>query len=265
MYRVNSCGYNFSNSDQDTIYRPNGSGDYLFLLLQSPMKFYQPTLDQAAGPGACILYSPGMCQHYQAVREFRNSFVHFTVERESLAQFKIPENTVFYPGNQQELNTLLKKIYVEYLAKDLYYREKIDRLITLLFIDLARHLDKASQHKREDLPLLMSFQQARLEILLHCDEKWTTERMCRLVNLGKSQFFSYYRLFFHNTPKAELLAARVDRAKELLTNEAMQVQQAALLSGFGSLPHFTKYFKAVCGCTPSEYAVKFREEQTDRS
>ncbi len=40
MYRLNFCEYNRSNHDFDTIFRPGGSGDYLFLLFKSPMKVY---------------------------------------------------------------------------------------------------------------------------------------------------------------------------------------------------------------------------------
>lgn len=259
MLKVNYCGYNISNPDRDVIYRPGGSGDYLFLLFQSPMEILQPRAGGKVDPGACILYSPGTCQHYRAVREFRNSFVHFSAAAPELSAYAIPEDVIFYPGNQEELNFLLRQIYTEYLAKELYCERKIDALVHLLLIAVSRHLNQASQHRGEDLPLLLHFQQARLQILSHCEEEWSVERMCRLVNLGKSQFFSYYKLFFNNTPKAELLSARLDRAKDLLTNEAMQVQQAAALSGFHSLPHFTKYFKESCGCTPSEYASHFRE------
>ena len=38
---IQFCEYNRSNPDADRIYRPQGSGDYLFLLLKTPMKVYQ--------------------------------------------------------------------------------------------------------------------------------------------------------------------------------------------------------------------------------
>ena len=38
MFQVNYCEYNRSNADCDRIYRPGGSGDYLLLLLKTPMK-----------------------------------------------------------------------------------------------------------------------------------------------------------------------------------------------------------------------------------
>ena len=84
--------------------------------------------------------------------------------------------------------------------------------------------------------------------------------MVALTNLGVSQFYSYYQLFFNRSPKAELLEARLERAKYLLRVEAMPVGQAAVQSGFTNLSHFTRYFKKECGMTPSAYAqTRFRD------
>ena len=40
MMTLNFCEYNRFNQDYDRICRPSGSGDYLFLLLKTPMKVY---------------------------------------------------------------------------------------------------------------------------------------------------------------------------------------------------------------------------------
>lgn len=79
--------------------------------------------------------------------------------------------------------------------------------------------------------------------------------MAALTNLGTSQFYSYYKMFFNRSPKSELLDARMERSKYLLRVEKLPVAQAAAQAGFDSLPHFTRYFKKVCGMTPSEYRL----------
>ena len=38
MFQIDYCEYNRTNVDYDRIYRPGGSGDYLLLLLKTPMK-----------------------------------------------------------------------------------------------------------------------------------------------------------------------------------------------------------------------------------
>ena len=77
---IQFCEYNRSNPDADRIYRPQGSGDYLFLLLKTPMKVYQENGILITGENACILYTPGQMQHYQAVQKFRNSYLHFVAQ-----------------------------------------------------------------------------------------------------------------------------------------------------------------------------------------
>ena len=72
MYTLNFCEYNRSNHDFDTIFRPRGSGDYLFLLFKSPMKVHLKDKVIIARENACILYTPGTPQHYQAVQRLRS-------------------------------------------------------------------------------------------------------------------------------------------------------------------------------------------------
>ncbi|MFQ7212688.1 MAG: helix-turn-helix domain-containing protein [Blautia massiliensis (ex Durand et al. 2017)] len=60
--------------------------------------------------------------------------------------------------------------------------------------------------------------------------------------------------FFDSTPHADLNLLRLEKAKNLLTNEALPVQQVALLCGFSNLSHFSRYFRKNCGCSPSEWA-----------
>ena len=77
-FTLNFCEYNRSNSDYDRIFRPEGSGDFLFLLFKTPMKVYLGSQLTVTRENACIFYIPGNPQHYQAVRKFRNSYVHFS-------------------------------------------------------------------------------------------------------------------------------------------------------------------------------------------
>lgn len=71
--------------------------------------------------------------------------------------------------------------------------------------------------------------------------------------MEKSQFYHYYKLFFQSTPKSELLQARMEKARYLLTNEALQIQQVAQACGFTNMQHFSRYFKEWFHCSPREY------------
>ena len=77
--------------------------------------------------------------------------------------------------------------------------------------------------------------------------------------LEKSQFYSCYQKFFQSTPHADLLQIRMDKAKNLLTNEALTVQQIAQMCGFSDFSHFSRYFRKQAGCSPLQWRRKMGE------
>lgn len=255
MFHITYCDYNRSNPDYDIIHRPNGSGDYLLLYFMTPMKVHLGTESIIAREGAFLLYSPGQPQIYQAVKKFKNSFIHFTCEDDAfLQQYDIPVNQVVYLSSPEAMNELIRNIYVENVSKMDFYAEQSDKLMHQLFILFSRQFHAYSADSALPSGLFPQFQKARIEILTHIDRDWNSDNMAALTNLGTSQFYSYYKLFFNRSPKAELLDARIERAKYLLKVEALPVSQAAILSGFDNLSHFTRYFKKACGMAPSVYA-----------
>ncbi len=254
MYTLNFCEYNRSNHDFDTIFRPSGSGDYLFLQFKSPMKVYHDDKITITKENACILYTPGMPQHYQAVHRFRNNYLHFSSDENPARFFPLPENTVFYPENAMQIDDLISRLQQEYFSGLPYREEAIHALITLLFLSIGRSMTQETAQKEEAGHLYPLFQSLRLQMLTQCEKDWDIQRLCRQANLEKSQFYVYYRSFFSSTPKNDLLRARLEKAKNLLSNEALQVKEVAQLCGFGNQAHFTRYFKACCGCAPGVYA-----------
>ena len=260
MFHLNYCEFNRSNIDCDRIYRPGGSGDYLFLLLKTPMKVYLENQLFISRENACILYTPGYCQHYQAVRKFRNSYMHFVTDSDFVNDYQIPVNQILYPDNFQKLDALLQEIQQEYLSKQPYYEKRLEHLTEEIFLQLSRSLLKPSfETSPESSSLLQMFQNLRLQMLQNCEDDWSIQRLCQESNIAKSQFYHYYKLFFETTPKAELLQARMEKSRTLLSNEALQVQQVAALCGFSNIQHFSRYFKEWYHCSPKEYQLKYRK------
>lgn len=265
MFHITYCDYNRSNPDYDKIFRPNGSGDYLLLYFMTPMKVQFNTESIIAKEGAFLLYSPGHPQIYQAVRKFKNSFIHFTCDNDHfLKEYSLPANKLLYPPNPGAMNELFKNIYMENVAKQELYQEQSDKLMHQLFIQLTRQLRNYPAEADINAGLYKQFQKARIEILTHIEKDWTADNMAALTNLATSQFYHYYKVFFNRSPKSELLDARIERAKYLLRIEALPVGQAALQSGFDNLSHFSRYFKKECGMTPSEYATLSDQKLSDQ-
>ena len=253
MFQMNFCEFNRNNVDGNRIYRPAGSGDYLFLLWKTPMKCYLNGQLVISQENACILYTPGVCQDYQAVKKFRNSYMHFSSDLLLEEKYAIPTNQLLYPGNFQELDTLMQEIQQEYLSRNLHYEQRLANLAEEVFLQLSRALNTPVFEQERESSLMESMQNLRLQMLQTCEKDWTVQTLCQEINMAKSQFYYYYNMFFDTTPKAELLQMRMEKARTLLSNKALQVQQAAEMCGFTNMQHFSRYFKEWYGCSPKEY------------
>lgn len=258
-FEIHFCEYNRQNPPKDRIYRPGGSGDYLFLLLKTPMKFYLNKELTLARENACILYTPQTMQHYEAVQKFRNSYIHFSCSDTLIERFKIPLNSIFYPGNPDEIDEYIRELQEERIASRPFAEEKEYFLLNEMFIAIARAMAGENTDIVENRELYEIFLSLRLDMLRNYEKPWTTEDLCRRANLEKSQFFACYQKFFQSTPHADLLSVRLEKAKNLLTNEALPINLAARQCGFSDITHFSRYFKKECGCSPKEYARRWKE------
>lgn len=253
MYNINYTFYNRYNIDYDVINRPHGSGDYLFLHFITPMKLQLNGQTIVTKENAFIIFDKGTPQLYSAVKTFQNSFIHFDTDQPFSEKYNIPTDTVMYFSNPEAFAAILNNIHLEFFTKKVFCEESLDCYMTQLMILLSRYYNDAPAEKNFGSYLFNVFQNARSEIMKDLSNDWTSESMAALTNLGVSQFYQYYRSFFGNTPKADLIDARISHAKELLINEKITVSEAALRSGFQTPSHFARYFKEKCHMTPLEW------------
>lgn len=261
MVKVGFCGYNLTETDKYVIRRDNGNGDYLFLLLMTPFFIYSGAGGGTVTtePNACILFPPGKPHHYQSVQAFKNSFIHFTSDYDFISKNNIPVGTVIYPKHPDAINLILKNIVIETINKPLYFEQKIDCLANELFIDVAREFHD-TYYPVQDMSLYSQFQKIRLTLIARCEADWTTESMCKLAHMEKSQFYNYYVSFFKTTPKADIINARIEKAKNLLTNQELKVNQVSEMCGFKNVSHFTRCFKKRNKYTPRNFAERSIDE-----
>lgn len=255
MLLLDYCDYSCHSRDSDRIYRPNGLGFYLFLRFYQPMRLVINNSIVLSREGACILFTPDYPQDYAAVQEFQNSYVHFRVQEGSCLDYKLPTNEIFYPRNLEEIDQLFRKIQAEFLSSATYQQEMMDMLLRQLLIESSRQLELPHQTE-ESSALYATFRKLRFTVLTQCEKDWTVAQLCQTVHLEKSQFYTYYERFFYISPKADLLNARINKAKQMLVNQAAVIQDVAESCGFASASHFSRQFKRTVGCSPREFQEK---------
>ena len=103
---------------------------------------------------------------------------------------------------------------------------------------------------------------ARLSDLLHemrarLDHPFTVPELARLAAMSERTFIRRFIDTTGETPSAWLATIRLDRARELLEEGKLPIDEVARLSGFGSTPTLRHHFRQKLGTSPTEYRERF--------
>ncbi len=78
------------------------------------------------------------------------------------------------------------------------------------------------------------------------------------VGLSRRVLQQRFKRLLQRTPKEELMRVQVERAKMLLTETGMSVEQIAKCTGFGAFAYFVRAFRRETGITPRVYRKNSR-------
>lgn len=230
---------------------------YLIACFSTPFLYEKNGKLLRGNPGELIIMSPGV-EIYHGPQKSNESFVNdwFQVVGEDfedlIKKIELPENTSFSIGNPIFLKNQLKKIRDELLLKDTGYENIINCLITETIIELKRLYVRHNENNSS----LTRITSARESFLRHPEKEWSLKKMADISGYSVSRFSSLYLEHFGKPPKAELIASRIELAKQLLTYSKLSVTEISSRCGFKSIYYFSKYFKQAVGCTASEYTEK---------
>lgn len=81
----------------------------------------------------------------------------------------------------------------------------------------------------------------------------TLGELAALVDLSEFHFARMFRISFGMPPHVWVMRARVERARALLRNHRLSLQQVADQAGFASASHFNNRFRTAFGVTPGQW------------
>lgn len=87
----------------------------------------------------------------------------------------------------------------------------------------------------------------------HCGEKITLEQAARMVYLSPPYLSRVFKKETGVTFNEYLNSVRIGKAKELLGRPDLRLTDIALMVGYEDQSYFTKVFKRIAGCAPSQY------------
>jgi AraC-like DNA-binding protein len=121
---------------------------------------------------------------------------------------------------------------------------------------LERIMDSIRTHRRYPQGVLLNAALAYIGENLGGDV--SRDQAARVACMSPSHFSRVVRERFGMTFTSLVAQMRVDRARELLKTSEMNLAEIALECGFPDQSYFTKVFRRIAGCTPSEYRQRER-------
>jgi len=91
------------------------------------------------------------------------------------------------------------------------------------------------------------------EMVTHPELPHSVESLAQTAGLSRSVFMARFTRLFGKPPKATLRDLRMRHATVLLTNRGLSVDQIVHGVGYTSRSSFSRAFRKIQGCDPSEY------------
>ncbi len=257
---VHVVGYNHFHDADFNIDRPEGSGDYLFLLIKSNAVFHFKDREQIAQPNSFILFKKDSPQNYTSYGSgFSNDFFHFSMTEDDvkwLQNLKIPYDKLVPLDNIHEFSTLINQICSINYSPSLYREELLDYYLRIFFLSLSNML-LSPREEPKNIPnyLKLSLIHNKIYTMPYLD--WNVNWFAHELTMSKSTFNTLYKRVYGTTAMADVINSRIECSKYKLSTTNISVKQIALLCGYKNETHFMRQFKQMTCITPSEYREKY--------
>lgn len=258
--KINNIGYNHIHDADFQIHRPEGSGDYLLLIIKTPALFTIAGKEYTGESDSFILYQKGTPQYYRAIENsFSNDWLHFDMTSEELEAFQcyeIPFDKIIGLNNIQDLSLFIKNISYERYSSNPYREESAALYLKLLFMKLS---EKLQTHPAETLGTYyekMSIIRSQIYNMPYFN--WSIPDMAHQLAISKSYFQHMYKQIFGTGAMDDVIQSRIQHAKYLLSTTMLPIKEISNMCGYKNETHFMRQFKSCTGITPSQYRTDER-------
>ncbi len=249
-----NCGFNYRHPEDFKIQRPNGSGDYILLILHSPAFFVFNGSCHHTNGNSVVIFKKGTPQIYGANgSEFVNDWIHFEADESDVLYFEslgLEFDTILELKSVIQLSKLIKNIFYERYSKNTNAIASSKLYFNLLILKIA---DLNEENK--SLPSRLTYKLNKLRNMIfenpHID--WSIHAIAKDLSYSDSYLQHQYKLLFETTIKKDIIKSRLEYAKYLLFSTDDTIEKIAKHCGYANEVHFMRSFKKETGNTPKEY------------
>lgn len=187
-----------------------------------------------------IVQTPNLGDSFSYLHGFEQAAAHHNYKFETLL------------SQRQNLDSGLESIQYEFKHPNLGHRQAILLQLLQLLLFLNRDLGSGTKPSTGDSiapPMWMR------EILLYIDQHFCEDiglkTLSKRASVTPAHFSRVFKQLIGMNITAYIMTKRIIRAKQLLSENDLNISIIAEMCGFESLPHFHAMFKRVLGMTPA--------------
>ena len=137
-------------------------------------------------------------------------------------------------------------------------RELLSRIVLLLFQNRPLSAKRPSERALRDSERTKAMLQFIRE---HYGEELTLTQIAESANISASECLRCFRSVIGRSPIQYVRQVRIQKAAELLLGTDQKISDIGAQCGFQGMSYFSKAFRELKGCTPSEFREQLRPEQ----
>lgn len=241
----------------------DSDGNCLAMCFRAPVMILTASGEERAEAGDCIVHDPDFPTWHAAIPElphgFSNDWVYVAavVMVPLLEELAVPCNVLLPTGNPGLLEEPLRRIRSEMETDDGYSERIIRDALYRMLADIRRSSDEYRKLRDTltDAERRHYAELARIRerMLAEPEKEYAIRELASKANLSPERFAVLYRKFFLASPLAEILDARLIKARRLLKTTTFQIKEIAGECGWRDEHYFARLFRQKTGTTPGEF------------
>ncbi len=255
MYQIINGGYFTRHPQTFSMERPLGFEHYVFLFIRSEAVLTISGRNYTVVPNSYLFIKPHTPYSYSNPNgAYMDDWIHFECGEEDTGLLPI---SLFHKPFSCN-NPAIISTYVEQLVWELNFAPEEFRLENTkqLFQIILRHVLQDFFNQNNYHPYRFHMQKQRISMQSSPYINHQAESMAHSLGISLSYYEHLYKSIFGQSFRSDLIAMRIDYAKELLRTTTMPLEQLAYKCGYNSEIHFYRQFLAKTGTTPGDYRKK---------
>ena len=248
--------YGWEKKSPGSAYGPSERDYYiLHFVTQGKGKLTVGDLKFDINQGDCFLIPPKLTTFYEAdkIDPYTYYWVGFDgIEAKELlkkAGLIVNNNYVIKP---KDFDVVLKRFKDVEVTSDKKYVAPY-QLVGSLYLLLSELIDEDNLHKDE----MKDYVDLAIKYInLNYDKDISVDTIAKVIGIERTYFYRLFTETMKISPKHYLVNLRLEKAKVLLCNTTMSINEIAISVGYINYASFIKIFKEKYGVTPTIYRKK---------